>query len=61
MTSKAFEGSADRYGGITIDSEKEPCEPDEFLKQLSRKFTYNDVCSICILFYTNSTPRNSKF
>lgn len=52
MTSKTFQGSADRYGGITIDSEKESCEPDQFQKHLTGKFTQNDHFTVHI-FETN--------
>ncbi|KAI8435933.1 hypothetical protein MSG28_004101 [Choristoneura fumiferana] len=34
MSSKIFEGVLDRYNGVTVDSQQEPCDIDNFLDQL---------------------------
>lgn len=38
MCSKTFQGVQDRYNGITVDSQEEPCEPNQFLNQLIGKY-----------------------
>lgn len=38
MATKTFEGVLDRYNGITVDSQKEPCESSDFLSKLTGKF-----------------------
>ncbi|CAH2037556.1 unnamed protein product, partial [Iphiclides podalirius] len=35
MDTILFEGVLDRYNGITVDSQKEPCETDQFINQLT--------------------------
>lgn len=37
MESTTFEGVSDRYNGITVDSQEEPCEPNNFLNKLQGK------------------------
>lgn len=41
MESKTFEGVTDRYNGITVDSQKEPCEIDQLLNQLNGNYNAN--------------------
>lgn len=38
MESTTFEGVSDRYNGITVDSQEEPCETNDFLNKLKGKF-----------------------
>lgn len=45
MASQTFKGEQDRYNGITVDSQEEPCETSQFLNQLNGKciFKYDYV------------------
>lgn len=40
MTSNTFEGVTDRYEGITVDSEQEPCPDTEFSNRLAGKISW---------------------
>lgn len=40
MGSITFEGVTDRYNGITVDSQKEPCEINMLLNQLNGKLNF---------------------
>lgn len=37
MELQTFEGIGDRYNGVTIDSQKEPCDSNQFLSKLQGK------------------------
>ncbi|XP_053608086.1 uncharacterized protein LOC128673934 [Plodia interpunctella] len=54
MTSLLFQGIEDRYNGITVDSEKEPCEGDVFIHKLSESLkTWSEQKKRCIWFKIN--------
>lgn len=42
MESITFEGETDRYNGVTVDSQKEPCEISRLLTQLNGKLTISN-------------------
>lgn len=37
MESTTFIGVTDRYNGVTVDSQEEPCATNQFLNQLNGK------------------------
>ncbi|KAF9824607.1 hypothetical protein SFRURICE_004064 [Spodoptera frugiperda] len=54
MESKTFEGVTDRYNGITVDSQKEPCEIDQLLNQLNESIrVWTEANKRCIWFKVN--------
>ncbi|CAH0701239.1 unnamed protein product [Spodoptera exigua] len=54
MGSKTFEGVTDRYNGITVDSQEEPCEIDQLSNQLNESIrTWSEAKKRCIWFKVN--------
>ncbi|XP_021189701.3 uncharacterized protein LOC110375774 [Helicoverpa armigera] len=51
MGSKIFNGETDRYNGITVDSQKEPCDVSELLDQLNDSLKiWSEANKRCIWF-----------
>ncbi|XP_049868923.1 uncharacterized protein LOC126368807 [Pectinophora gossypiella] len=56
MTTQTFQGVVDRFKGITVDSQEEPCETNQFLKRLSESMKkWSEDKRRCIWFKVNIT------